>query len=260
MSQTESPSPLDLLGVNLVGQHIVLVGIGGIGRQVARICHALGARLTLVDRAIPETTRSAFAAQVCMEADITSEAALRALVDHAKEADALVVTSAVCPDESAQHWDDEDWHERFGGVFHVNVEAPMRLSQAYLAAHAARARCAAAHQTSAGARIVLVGSMAGRMGGLLAGPQYAASKGALHTFVRWLALRAAPLGISVNGVAPGVTLTPMIDGRTFDATRIPVGRAAEPLEIARVVAFLASPASSYMHGQVVDVNGGAWIG
>jgi NAD(P)-dependent dehydrogenase (short-subunit alcohol dehydrogenase family) len=75
--------------------------------------------------------------------------------------------------------------------------------------------------------------------------------------VRWLALRAAPHGVSVNGVAPGATATPMLQNETVDTRKIPVGRLADPIEIARVTAFLASPASSYMHGAVVDVNGGA---
>lgn len=252
----------DLLGVNLMGQHVVLVGTGGIGAEVARICQALGARLTLVDRHIPQAMRTTYSDHQWLEADITDPQALHKVVElfEGSGADALVVTSAVCPDENAQQWDDTDWHDRFGDVFQVNVEAPMRLSQAFLAAHSRPSDTAGDAGIRSRARIVLVGSMAGRMGGLVAGPQYAASKGALHTFVRWLALRAAPHGISVNGVAPGVTLTPMIDGRHFDASRIPAGRPAQPLEIARVVAFLASPASSYMHGQVVDVNGGAWIG
>lgn len=262
-SETDTQAT-DLLGVNLRGQHVVLVGTGGIGAEVARICQALGAKLTLVDRRIPAEMREAYAAHRWIEADITDAQALAKVAALLSGAHALVVTSAVCPDESAQQWDDEDWHQRFGDVFQINVEAPMRLSQAFLAAHSQAANSVDAggipSQPPSRARIVLVGSMAGRMGGLVAGPQYAASKGALHTFVRWLALRAAPLGISVNGVAPGVTLTPMIDGRHFDASRIPAGRAAQPLEIARVVTFLASPASSYMHGQVVDVNGGAWIG
>ena len=250
----------DLLGINHTGQRVVLVGTGGIGAEVARICQAMGARLTLVDRRIAPALREAFAGHQCLEADITQQQALSEVVSCCGAADALVITSAVCPDESAQRWDDVDWHQSFSDLFQVNLEAPMRLCQAFLAAHSEQAAGRASLEGIASrARIVLVGSLAGRMGGLLAGPQYAASKGALHTFVRWLALRAAPLGISVNGVAPGVTVTPMIDGRSFDASRIPIGRPAQPLEIARVVAFMASPASSYLHGQVVDVNGGAWM-
>jgi 3-oxoacyl-[acyl-carrier protein] reductase len=106
-------------------------------------------------------------------------------------------------------------------------------------------------------RIVILGSLAGRSGGLLSGAQYASSKGALHTLVRWLALRAAPNGVSVNGVAPGATATPMIANEAVNVAKIPAGRVAEPIEIARVVAFLASPAASYMHGAVVDVTGRA---
>ncbi len=242
------------LGVDLRGQHVVLVGCGGIGLEVARICALLGARLSIYDVRLPaRALREEVAAGGMYRwevADLRDHAVLRAIWADCQDADALVVTSAICPDESALDDNDESWERSFTDVFAVNVAAPMRLSLQMLQAMKARGS----------GRIVLVGSMAGRNGGLLAGPQYAASKGALHTFVRWLALRAAPHGVSVNGVAPGVTSTPMIAGRNFDASRIPAGRAAEPHEIARVIAFVASPASSYLHGQILDVNGGAWIG
>lgn len=59
----------------------------------------------------------------------------------------------------------------------------------------------------------------------------------------------------VNGVAPGLTDTPMIAGRGYDATARVIGRAADPAEIASVAVFLCSPGASYVSGAVVDVNG-----
>lgn len=56
---------------------------------------------------------------------------------------------------------------------------------------------------------------------------------------------------------PGATATPMLEHEVVDTQNIRAGRLADPLETARVVACLASPASSYMHGAVVDVDGGA---
>ncbi|RYX95943.1 MAG: SDR family oxidoreductase [Comamonadaceae bacterium] len=242
------------LGVDLSGQHLALVGCGGIGFEVARICAALGARLSIFDRQLPPAARQGELASAGIHTwtalDLQGSEAQQSTLQACHDADALIITSAICPDESTLDIDSEAWDDSFSTVFSVNLAAPMRLSLGVLQVMKARGK----------GRIVLVGSMAGRNGGLLAGPQYAASKGALHTFVRWLALRAAPHGVSVNGVAPGVTATPMIEGRKFDASRIPAGRAAEPHEIARVISFMASPASSYMHGQVLDVNGGAWIG
>lgn len=247
-------STADALGASMAGQHVVLVGGGGIGLEVARICAGLGAVVTVVDRAAPPAAAKALVSpgqpHRWIEADIAQVQAQQQLLALAGDADAFICTAAVCPDEAGLDPAADDWQASFDRILNVNLAAPMRLSAQFLERMAARGH----------GRILLVGSMAGRNGGLLAGAQYAASKGALHTFVRWLSLRAAPRGVCVNAVAPGVTDTPMIAGRRFDAGRIPAGRAAAPLEIARVIAFIASPACSYLHGQVVDVNGGAWIG
>lgn len=247
-------SAADPLGTDMGGQRLVVVGAGGIGLEVARICAGLGAAVTLVDRQSPSSAAAALLAagqaHRWIEVDITQPLAQQQLLDCAGDADALVCTAAVCPDEAGLDPGGAAWEASFETVFGVNVAAPMRLSMQFLERMTERGH----------GRIVLVGSMAGRNGGLLAGAQYAASKGALHTFVRWLALRAAPRGVCVNGVAPGVTDTPMIAGRRFDVARIPAGRAAAPAEIARVISFVASPACGYLHGQVLDVNGGAWIG
>jgi len=161
--------------------------------------------------------------------------------------DALIVTAAFLPAERDMEPGSAQWEESFRQVFQVNTCGPVLISQLALNQMLKK---------KAG-RIVILGSIAGRNGGLLSGVQYATSKGALHTLVRWLALRAAPHGVSVNGVAPGATATPMLQNETVDTGKIPAGRLADPIEIARVTAFLASPASSYMHGAVVDVNGGA---
>jgi NAD(P)-dependent dehydrogenase (short-subunit alcohol dehydrogenase family) len=102
----------------------------------------------------------------------------------------------------------------------------------------------------------MVGSLAGKTGGLIAGPHYAASKGGLHALVKWLARQAAPHDVLVNGVAPASVKTPMMRDQPVDLARIPLGRMAEPEEIAWPIAFLCSAASRYVCGVVLDVNGG----
>lgn len=244
----------DVLGVNLEGQKVVVIGAGGIGREVGRVCAALGADLVMVDHTMAERPDQDFARpdrHRWLAADITAAADQQRVVDESQNADALVITSAVCPDETLiDPEDDEAWAACFERVFAVNTAAPMRICQRVLPAMQAR---------GAG-RIVILGSLGSRNGGLLSGAQYAASKGAINSLVRWLAMRGAPAGVSVNGLLPGVTATPILDGRPIDASRIPIGRMAEPIEIARVAAFLASPAASYIHGVTLDVNGGVWMG
>ena len=128
----------------------------------------------------------------------------------------------------------------------VNLKAPLQLARAVMPGMAARS----------GGRIVLVGSVAGRIGGLIAGPHYVASKGGLHALVKWLAQRGGPQNVLVNGVAPASTDPAMTAGQPVDLTRIPLRRKSRPDEIAWPIAFLCSPAASYICGTVLDVNGG----
>jgi len=110
------------------------------------------------------------------------------------------------------------------------------------------------------ARIVVIGSQLG-MKGTAHGADYAASKAALHTWARSLALDLAPAGQRVNVVAPGTIDTDLVAGDSAEkrAQReavIPMGRLGSPDEIAGAVSFLASHESSYVTGTVLHVNGG----
>jgi 3-oxoacyl-[acyl-carrier protein] reductase len=112
------------------------------------------------------------------------------------------------------------------------------------------------------ARIVLIASMAAQVPAINSPASYVASKGALLALTRAAAGEGAGLGVTVNAVAPGAVDTPMLrnvmpverDAAYFGSTI--AGRAGTPEEIAAAVAFLASPASSYITGACIDVNGG----
>jgi len=108
-------------------------------------------------------------------------------------------------------------------------------------------------------KIVCIGSLAGKIGGVLAGPEYSASKGGIHAMVKSLARRGMPLGIYVNGIAPGTIRTPMTIDEPYKDEMIPLGRLGEPEDIAEAVLFLASSASNFITGIVLDVNGGVVI-
>jgi NAD(P)-dependent dehydrogenase (short-subunit alcohol dehydrogenase family) len=154
-----------------------------------------------------------------------------------------VLSAGVLPFDD---WMAEDWDASFDRVMDVNVRGVLNFARAFMPQMIARRE----------GRIVVLGSASGRMGGMQAGPHYVASKGAVHALVRWLAMRGAAHNVLVNGVAPGSVDTDMLRGQPFTPDRVPLGRKARPEEIAWPIAFLCAPASSFICGAVVDINGG----
>ena len=112
-----------------------------------------------------------------------------------------------------------------------------------------------------GGRIVNVSSIAGKMGDLTASPAYGTSKGAINTLTKSLARQLAGYGITVNAVAPHAIETDMSAEWSEEKRRevvgaIPLKRLGRPEEVAEAVLFLASPKTSFITGEITDVNGG----
>lgn len=113
--------------------------------------------------------------------------------------------------------------------------------------------------------IVNLSSIAGRNGGALGSLHYSTAKGGIISFTKGLAKELAPHGIRVNAVSPGVIDTPYHEQfSTPDMMKgyvnaIPLGRVGRSDEVAKVIAFLASDASSYLVGETIEVNGGMFM-
>ena len=231
----------------LEGLRVAITGAGGgIGSTAARLAADLGADVLVSDleapEAVAESVREQGRRSEAAALDVTDRRAVEAWAASCGAVDALIDCAAICPFDD---WTEEGWDETADRVFDVNLRGPLHLVRAFMESMAGRG----------GGRIALVGSIAGRIGGLVAAPHYVMSKGAIHSFVRWSSRRGAPHNVLVNAVAPGPVRTPMTASQTFDNARFPLGRMAEAEEIAGPLVFLVSPAASYVSGAVLDVNG-----
>ena len=142
--------------------------------------------------------------------------------------------------------------ERWDTVMDLNLKSAVLCSQAVAPGMIERRSGA----------IINLGSIAGHNGGGPGAGPYAVAKGGLMVFTKSLARELAPYGIRVNCVSPGVIDTPF--HATFSTPEmmanfvrvIPLGRVGTADECARVIAFLASKAASYVVGETIEVNGG----
>lgn len=236
---------------SLAGQRAAVTGAArGIGGRIAVELALAGAHVTALDADDPaatvaEITEAGGSAAGC-QVDVTDRTAVAEAMAKAagpgKRLDALVTCAAIYGETVRL---DELTESEVDAVLGVNVKGTLWSiggALPFLRGH--------------DARVVCIGSVAGKVGGVLAGPHYVASKGAVHAVVKWLAKTEARNGVLANAVAPGVVDTEMVRGKGYSEDYNPLGRLARPEEIARVAAFLASPAASYLTGAVVDVNGG----
>lgn len=253
---TPRPCPASGNPFDLARQTILITGAsGGIGSATAELCARLGARVMLTDvagsAALASRIREAGGEAEGQDMDLRAPESCEALADWAELADSVIMAAGVY---QIVNWDKPDWDRAMDAALDVNLRVPTKIARAFVERMV----------EGGGGRLVLVGSMAASTGGSFAGigPHYAASKGALHTLIRWLATRYGSKNILVNGVAPGTVFTKMNSGNPNLAevlARQPMGRAAQPEEIAAPLAFLCSPAASFMSGTILDVNGGNYL-
>ena len=238
---------------------LVTGGSRGIGRAVCVLFGRLGVRVALAYARDEKAARKAVAeveaagsTAVALRADLARDGEAERLVARAEEAlgplDVLVASHGIWKRAPIDTMTPAEWDE--------TVRTDLTSARA-LCSEAARRMV----PRGSGA-IVLVASTAGQRGEPFHS-HYAAAKGGVIALARSLASELGPRGIRVNCVAPGWVMTDMtraaIEGAAGGTIlrAIALGRPGTPEEIAGPVAFLASDLASYMHGQVLSVNGGA---
>jgi 3-oxoacyl-[acyl-carrier protein] reductase len=234
----------------------MLTGAAGrMGQAVARRLAAEGYALALVDRdadSLAGLGQSLPGKVAAIAADLSglegAEAAVARCQAGLGPVDILINNAGVFTTAKIGQTSEEEWRR----VLSVNLDAAFRLCRLVLPGMTQRRF----------GRIVNVGSMAMKNGGLTAGTAYAVSKGALGALTFSLAREVAPLGVTVNAIAPayveGPMLTDNLSAEALDAVRrqIPVGRFCQPEEFAHCVAFLIAPLSGFITGEILDLNGG----
>ncbi len=225
------------LGLAEAGSDIAALDVSGCGETCAQV-EALGRRSIAIQCDLRQ-------ASVERLGEVVAEVAgklgrLDILVNNAG-----IIRRAPALDFSEKDWDD---------VLQINLKAAFFLSQA-----------AARHMVEqGGGKIVSVASMLSFQGGILV-PSYTAAKSGVAGITKALANELAGKHVNVNAIAPGYMATDNTAPLRADAARsqsilerIPAGRWGEPADLKGVVVFLASPASDYLHGAIIPVDGG-WL-
>ena len=243
----------------LVGRTALVTGAArGIGLAIARALVEQGAGLALLDVDVDPLAlagRAIGARALTIRADVSRLEDVQRAVDLTVERfgglDILVNNAGICPMSAFADITEAEWDR----VLAINLKGAFLCCQAALPY---------LRRSGQRGRVVNIASVAGQMGGVAVGAHYAASKAGLIGLCKSLAQVLAVDGVTVNCVAPGTVATDMTldwsEATQADLkAKIPIGRFAQPREIAEAVLFLASDRAGFITGATLDVNGGLYF-
>lgn len=266
MSSTESqdtaPDPLSNQGLNaLVENKVALItGAGnqeGIGFAAARLLVEHGAFVALVDideKGVNDSAMALGSRAMGLVADVRDLASCKQVAQQVVtkwgKLNILVNGAGVVQSRKLLEITDQD----YDFVMDVNTRGTLHMSQASIPL------------MTSGDSIICIASVSGQRGaGLMGGPHYASSKGAVLALMKSMAREFGHAGIRINAVNPGVIMTRMNANAYDEAAKqalidgIPLGRLGKPTDVAGACLYLASDLSSYVTGACLDINGGMHI-
>ncbi len=245
----------------LEGKKAVITGAGaGLGRSMAIELANEGADVAVwdVNRHLVEEVQRRVQAigrkSLALIADVSDGDAVRSafgeVISSWGQIDILINNAGICLKSTIEDTSETEWDR----VLAVNLKGTFLCSREVIPVM----------KKQRSGKIINLGSIAGKVGGIVSGAHYSASKAGVMCFTKSLAREMAPFGVNVNGIAPGIIETEMTRGLSEGnwndyLTEIPLGRIGSAEEVARVVVFLASCDSNYITGEIIDVNGGQFM-
>jgi 3-oxoacyl-[acyl-carrier protein] reductase len=230
----------------------------GIGLAIAEALARRGASTVLIDIDITKlapATQSIGERALAIKADVSRpdevQRAIQRTTQHFGALNILVNNAGICPMSDFADITEAEWDR----VLAINLKGVFLCCQAALPY---------LRKSGRQGRIVNVASVAGQMGGVAVGAHYAASKAGLIGLSKSLARLLAADGVTVNCLAPGTAATDLIADWSEETqarlrAQIPLGRFAQPEEIAEAVCFLVSDRAAFITGATLDINGGLYL-
>ncbi|MGO4285766.1 SDR family NAD(P)-dependent oxidoreductase [Bosea sp. TAB14] len=246
---------------DLSGKIAVITGAGrGLGKAIADVLAGRGAHVVVNDLTLELAEEAAASARARGESasaiafDVADpnqvEIAFRRIRGDHGRVDILINNAGIGDFVSFPEITPEKWDR----MLNIHLKGSFNCCQAVLAGMK--------EQTYG--KIVNISSVAGKRGDFIGNAHYTAAKAGIIGLTKSLALYAAPFGINVNAIAPGLVATELSDEMSSEMkattiSRIPAGRLGRPEEIARATAFLVSDDASYVFGETLSVNGGSYM-
>lgn len=250
------------MNLSLEGKTAVITGAAkGIGRSIAERMAESGAAVGIIDfdrnagTAVQEEFRSKGYTCVFVAADVSDYESMvhakRQLIDTFGKVDILVINAGVSRKHTIDEIDAAEWER----IISINLSGSFYTVKAFY-------DCFAEKTPADEGRIIFITSGSG-ITGTGGGAHYAASKSGQHGLMRTVSKELGKHGVNVNAIAPRVIVTDLFDtlypteeSKEKLVSQIPIGRFGYPEDIANLACFLAAPESSYIHGQIILMDGG----